>query len=195
MATQAERRAVTRAKLIGAAREYFARDGYEETHTNDILKYTGLSRGAMYHHFRNKQDLFEAVFIDISNESIEYAVKHGKRKESSLESLISACFAWLRVVRRPEIGSILLDQGPQVLGWERARDLEASSSFSLMKQALNLAVKAGEVRVPSVDLAARLINAILSEAALAMLHGNPTTSVAKQEAAIRQLIEGLRLPR
>jgi len=54
MATQAERRAATRAKLISAARELFARDGYAETHTNDILEYTGLSRGALYHHFAKR---------------------------------------------------------------------------------------------------------------------------------------------
>jgi len=193
MATQAERRAATRAKLINVAREYFSRDGYEKTHTNDILKYTGLSRGALYHHFQNKQDLFEAVFIDISNESIEYAVKHGKNSESSLENLISACLAWLRAVRQPEVASILLNQAPRVLGWERARDLEDSSSFSLMKLSLDRAVAAGEVRVPSVELTARLINSMLAEAALAMLHGKPVTSVAKQEAAVRQFIEGLRL--
>ncbi len=187
MATQAERRAATRAKLINAARKLFARDGYAGTHTNDILDYTGLSRGALYHHFQTKQDLFEAVFVAISKEAIEYAVKHGKRNESSLESLISACIAWLRAVRRPEAAAILLNQGPQVLGWKRARDLEASSSLSLMKQSLDHAVTTGEVRVPSVDLAARLINA----AAVAVLHAELAISVDKQEVVIRQLVEGL----
>lgn len=191
MATQAERRANTRAKLISAAREHFALYGFEHTHTNDILSDTGLSRGALYHHFESKQDLFEAVFVTISNEAIEYAVKQGVNSESSLESLISACTAWLRAVRRQEASSILLDQGPRVLGWKRARDLEAKSSFSLMKKSLERAVEEGAVQVPSIDLAARLINAMLTEAALSALHKNPPTSVAKKEAMIRQFIEGL----
>ncbi len=192
MATQAERRAATRAKLISAARELFARDGYAETHTNDILEYTGLSRGALYHHFANKQELFEAVFVAITDEVIDYAVKHGKRTGSSLESLISACIAWLRAVRKPEAAAILLNQAPQVLGWKRARDLEANSSLLLMTKSLDHAIATGEVQVPSVELAARIINAMLAEAALAVLHGDPATSVAKQEAAIRQFLEGLR---
>lgn len=192
MATQAERRAATRAKLISAARELFARDGYAETHTNDILEYTGLSRGALYHHFQNKQELFEAVFVAITDEVIDHAVKHGKRTDSSLESLISACIAWLRAVRKPEAAAILLNQAPQVLGWKRARDLEANSSLLLMTKSLDHAIATGEVQVPSVELAARIINAMLAEAALAVLHGDPATSVAKQEAAIRQFLEGLR---
>ena len=192
MATQAERRAATRAKLISAARELFARDGYAETHTNDILEYTGLSRGALYHHFANKQELFEAVFVAITDEVIDYAVEHGKRTGSSLESLISACIAWLRAVRKPEAAAILLNQAPQVLGWKRARDLEANSSLLLMTKSLDHAIATGEVQVPSVELAARIINAMLAEAALAVLYGDPATSIAKQEAAIRQFLEGLR---
>lgn len=193
MTTQAERRAATRAKLLTAAREHFARAGYEGTHTNDILADAGLSRGALYHHFQSKQDLFEAVFIAISNESIKRAMEHGSRGESSLEDLISVCLAWLRVVRQPEIAVILLDLGPQVLGWKRARDLEAKSSLALMKRGLERAVKTGEVQVPSVELTARLINAVLTEAALAVLHHEPRTSIPKQEESVRQFIDGLRL--
>jgi len=192
MATQAERRAATRAKLIRAARELFARDGYAETHTDTILEYTGLSRGALYHHFANKQELFEAVFVEITDEVIDYAVKHGQRTGSSLESLISACIAWLRAVRKPEAAAILLNQAPQVLGWKRARDLEAHSSLLLMTKSLDRAIATGEVQVPSVELAARIINAMLAEAALAVLHGDPATSATNQEASIRQFLVGLR---
>lgn len=194
MATHAERRAATRARLIAAAREHFARDGYEGTRTEDILEHAGVSRGALYHHFKSKQELFEAVFVAISDEAIERAARHGGRGASPLEDLISGCLAWLRAVRRPRVATVLLDQGPQVLGWKRARDLEAKSSLALMQRSLERAVAAGEVQVPSIELTARLVNAVLAEAALAALHREPATSAAKQEAAIRQFIEGLRRP-
>ena len=192
MATQAERRAATRAKLITTARAYFAKNGYEETHTNTILKMTNLSRGAMYHHFKDKRALFEAVFIAVSKEAIDHAVLGGRQASSPIEGLISACTAWLQVARKPDIAPILLDQGPQVLGWERARDLEEASSLSLMKQSLEKAVAANEVTVPSIDLAARLLNALLAEAALIDFHGKTKTATSEQETLIRQFIEGLR---
>lgn len=191
MTTQAERRAATRGKLIAAAREHFVRDGYEGTHTDEILRQAGVSRGAMYHHFSSKQDLFEAVFVDISNETIERAARQVARSQSPLEDLISASLAWLRAARRPDVAAILLDQGPQVLGWKRARDLEAEKSLALMKRGLERAIEAGEVQVPSVEFAARLINAVMAEAALAALHREPAISAAKLEGTIRQLIEAL----
>ncbi len=192
MATQAERRVATRTRLIEVARGLFAREGYDRTPTERILEMAGLSRGAMYHHFATKRDVFEAVFVQVSDETIVRAVRRSPPSDSPLEDLIGACLAWLREVRRPDVAAILIDQGPQVLGWKRARDLEALSSLRRMTQGLERAIAAGEVRVPSVQLAARLINAALAEAALAALHREPRTSRATQEAAIRQLIEGLR---
>ena len=120
----------------------------------------------------------------------------GRRRPgaSPLEDLIASCLAWLREVRRPEVAAILIDQGPQVLGWKRARDLEARTSLGLMTRALERARDAGEIAVPSVPLAARLLNAALAEAALAALHAEPRTSRATREASIRQLIDGLRAP-
>jgi len=192
MATQAHRRAATRTRLIEVARGLFARDGYDQTPTERILEMAGLSRGAMYHHFATKRDVFEAVFVQVSDEAIARAVQRSRPSDSPLEDLIGACLTWLREARRPEVAAILIDQGPQVLGWKRARDLEALSSLGRMTQGLERAIAAGEVHVPSVRLAARLINAALAEAALAALHREPRTSQATQEAAIRQLIEGLR---
>ena len=193
MATNDERRAATRAKLIQAGREHFAREGYDDTHTGRILEQAGVSRGAMYHHFKNKQELFEAVFISVSDETIALAGRHLKRSDSPLEDLISACLAWLKAVKKPEFAAILLDQGPQVLGWKHARDLEAQTSLELMTQGLERAVNAKELQVPSVPLAARLINALLAESALVALYEDPPTSSSKQEAAIRQFIEGLKV--
>lgn len=194
MATQAERRAATRAKLIEASREHFARNDFDSTHTNDILDDIGLSRGALYHHFGSKQELFEAVYLTISIESVDYAINQGADGENALESLISSCLAWLRVVRQPEVAAILIDQGPRVLGWKRARELEAKTSFKPMRQALERAVAEGWIEVQSVELAARFINAMLTEAAMAGLHNKSRASVSRIETMLRQFIQGLQVP-
>lgn len=194
MATQADRRAATRAKLLTIARDHFARSGYEGTHTNDILAEASLSRGALYHHFNSKQELFEAVFVSLSDETIAQAIQHGEEKKSPLEDLISASLAWLKAVRSPAIAAILLEQAPQVLGWEKARELEAKTSLAIMKRSLQRAVASGEISVVSLELSARLINALLAEAALSALHKTPAISITKQELAVRQFILGLTKP-
>lgn len=78
-----------------------------------------------------------------------------------------------------------------MLGWEKAQLLEVESSLGLMMASLELAVEAGQLDGLSVELTARLVNALLAEAALTSLHSEPAISGAKQEAAVRQLIAGL----
>lgn len=174
---------------MAAARELFSAKGFDATTTADILTAAGVSRGAMYHHFETKADVFEAVFTDVSDEAIRRASHAGGRQDSPLEELIAACLGWLAEVRTPEVASLLLDQGPQVLGWERARELEARTSLALMKSALERAAAADEIDVRSIDLTARLLNAVLAEVALAALHGETELTADAQEAEIRRLFE------
>ncbi|MEM7285978.1 MAG: helix-turn-helix domain-containing protein [Actinomycetota bacterium] len=188
MATQAERRAATRTRVVTAARRLFAHQGYEATTTEQILDEAGVSRGAMYHHFPTKRDVFEAVFVDVSDETLDRANRAGVGQSSPFQALLGASLAWLAEVRQPEIAAILLDQGPQVLGWRRARDLEAETSLGMVEAALERAAAAGEVEIGSIGFTARLLNAMVAEAALTMQHGD--TTPAEQEAELRRLLEG-----
>lgn len=192
MATNRERREATRSNIIAAARECFTTDGYEGTHTDNILERAGVSRGAMYHHFPSKRDVFEAVYVTLVEESIAHAVQAGTDNLSPLEELIRSCHAWLRLVRKPDVATILIEQGPQVLGWKKARDLEAKASLAPMQNAIARACDAGELEVPSVEVTALLINALLAELALISVYRRPKISVAMQEASIRRFIEGLK---
>ena len=193
MATNEQRREATRSSIISAARECFIRDGYENTHTATILERAGVSRGAMYHHFSSKREVFEAVYVAVVEETIAHALRTRTDSDSPLEELLAACSAWLSFVRKPEVAKILLDQGPQVLGWKRARDIEAESSLTPMRSSLEAAYKAGEIDVSSVEVTALMINALLAEAALMSAYGKPRASSAVLEASIRQFVEGLRV--
>lgn len=191
MASQSERRAATRARVLEAAESLFAARGYAATSTDAILESSGISRGALYHHFATKQAVFEAVFQQVSDAAIERAMRGAPHSDSPLENLVQVCLRWLREVRKPAVAAIVIEQGPRVLGWKRARDLEAHTSLGLMVRAIERAESAGEVEVESPELAARFVNAALAEAALASLHRRPRLSNAAIERSIRQMIEGL----
>ena len=191
MATNEERRNATRSSIIATARECFVRDGYENTHTDTILERAGVSRGALYHHYSSKRDVFEAVYVSLVEETIAHALKTRVDSESPLEELLAACTAWLRTVRKPGVARILLDLGPQVLGWKKARDLEAEYSLGPMRRSLDRACAAGEIDVPSVEIAALLLNALLAEAALIYVYRKPRTTLAELESSIRTFVVGL----
>ena len=193
MATNQQRREATRANILAAARECFVREGYENTHTDAILERAGVSRGALYHHFPSKRDVFEAVYIAVVDETIAHALSARLDTASPLDELLAACHAWLSFVRKPEVAKVLLDLGPQVLGWKRARDIEAESSLAPMRSSLKRANAAGEIQVGSVEVTALLLNALLAEAALISAHGKPRASLALLESSIQQFVDGLRV--
>lgn len=186
MATQAERRATTRAAIIDAARSLFATGDYAATGVSDILTAAHVSRGAMYHHFAGKEDVFAAVFVTTSSDAIRRAAERVPDDAGPLEALLAGGLGWLDVVSDPAIARILLVDGPAVLGWERARSLEEATSLGAMRRAVAAAASAGEIVVPSVDLAARLINAALAEAALI-----EQTRSEGQGVPARQIVESM----
>lgn len=191
MASQSERRTATRQRLVEVARACFAAGGYECTSTEQIRQRAGVSRGAMYYHFPSKRAMFEAVFNQASKDAIQGALRSVGAGHSPLDDLIEACHAWLREVRHPDTAAILIDQGPRVLGARRARDLEAQTSLTLMTNALERAAQAGEIAVASIPLTARLLDALLGEAALAAVDRQSPASPADLEHALRQFVQGL----
>lgn len=191
MATQSERTASTRGRVLDAAEELFAEQGYDATSIEDILTAAQISRGALYHHFASKQAVFEAVFQRVSDAAIERALRGAPPGTSPLETLVEVSLRWLREVRTPAVAAILIEQGPQVLGWERARELEAATSLGLTIRGIEQAQAAGELEVESAELTARYLHAMLGEAALAMSHHRPRLRQATIERSFRQVVEGL----
>jgi AcrR family transcriptional regulator len=190
VATQQERRSNTRSAILTSARTCFLAFGYDHTSVSQILEVAGVSRGAMYHHFASKQDVFAAVFMQTSADAVRQAAARASAKQSPLDALIAGCLAWLEVVSEPAITSILLVDGPNALGWERCRSLEEATSLGVMRASITAAVENGEMTVPSIDTTARLLNAVLAEAAL---NQRTTDSRARADSAalIESMIRGL----
>jgi AcrR family transcriptional regulator len=190
MPTQSERREATRGAIIDAARELFAARGFEQTSIADILELAGISRGALYHHFAAKEDVFAAVFVETSSASIRKAAARIPPDAAPLDALIAGCLGWLDAVKDPAIHRILFIDGPAALGWERARILEEATSLRLMRVGIVRAVEAQEIEVSSVDLAARLLNGLLAEAAL-MLQGTSASRRRDVRALVTAMVKGL----
>lgn len=191
MPTQAERRAATRSAVLDAAQSLFSEHGYGATSVSDVLARAGVSRGALYHHFAAKDDVLAAVFLQVSTDTIRAASARVKASASPRQALVDGCLAWLDAATEPATAQILLVDGPNELGWERSRTLEESTSLGVMRASVRAAVEAGELHAPSVDLTARLLNAMLAEAALGLMANPSRKTRTDTRKMITAFIDGL----
>ncbi len=146
--TQAERSEATRAALIGAGRRLFAERGYAELGTEEIVRAAGVTRGALYHHFEGKRELFEAVYEQIEAELAERiaAGALGGGAEAPLEAMRAGTEMLLAACTEREVQQIALLDAPAVLGWDRWREIAARYGLGLIEATLQAAIDAGEVR-------------------------------------------------
>jgi AcrR family transcriptional regulator len=190
--SQSERRDATRQAIIAAARHLFGTRGFADTSVDDLLTAAGVSKGAMYHHFAAKDSVFEAVFRATSEDAVRRSASHIRTDATPMDALVQGCLGWITEVDDPEVRQILLIDGPAALGWERARSIEEESSLRVMQVSLQRAVRSGELRVASVPVAARLLNALLAEAALNVQPGNRRSRKIANDL-IEALVNGMRV--
>jgi AcrR family transcriptional regulator len=162
--TQAERRAATRRALLDAARSAFAEKGYHAAAAEEIVRRGGLTRGALYHHFEDKKDLFRAVVDEMEGE-IDEKVEAAERAHSGLPEAVMAGYrAFLDAVLDPEMRRTFFLEGPSVLGWEW-HEMDARHAVGKIEEGLESLIAEGFVEPQPVRPLARLINGALLEAA------------------------------
>lgn len=195
LTAQRERATATRACLLVAARELFAERGYHATGTTEIVSRAAVTRGALYHHFADKEQLFAEVFSAVAEELVSRSNSAVAPLSGELWSQIIAAFSqYLNLVSsNEEYQRILLIDGPVVLGWARWRALQAEFVATGTATALRLLMDQGIVARQPAEPMANLIQAALNDVALTIAHF-PASSQAGEEAtaAFLSLLQGLR---
>lgn len=149
----------------------------------------------MYHHFRDKEDLFEAVFREVTADLDRQGRAAVVNWQGDLWSKMREAFArHLRLVAASrEFQQILLVDGPAVLGWARWRDIQSQFIASDTAEALLELRKSGVLAGDPPPGLANLIQAALNDAALSIAHAvDPTTFSDEALAAFHFLLDGMR---
>ena len=169
-----EEAAETRRAILASARELFTEQGFAATATTDVVARAGVTRGALYHHFADKTDLFRAVFIDLEqqlNDTVLAAATEAADGGDARAVFLAGCRASMTFAGRPDYRQIATVDAPAVLGQDEWHALDVSLGLASMVAGLDLLHAAGRLdQVPDRPLAILLFGA-LTEAALAAARG------------------------
>jgi AcrR family transcriptional regulator len=192
---RAEHASDTRTALVAAARRLFAAQGYDGAGTEQIVADARVTRGALYHHFRDKADLFRAVMAEAAGQVARQLVDEqlAAEAESPLAEIRDGVSAFLDVCVGGDFQRIVLVDGPRVLGSDAWEELVDRYGRQLLEEWLDRCVESGDLEsVPTRSLA-RLLIAMLTEASLAIAAASdPAATRAELGVVLDRILTGLR---
>jgi AcrR family transcriptional regulator len=164
--TQAERSAATRTALTGAARRLFATQGYAGTGREEIVAAAGVTRGALQHHFGDKESLFLAVYEAVEHDIVAAVAKAAMAAgDDPVERLRAGCHAYLDAVLDPAVQRICAVDGPAVLAADVRQEITDRYALGLVREALRQAMDEGRIGAAPVEAFAHVLLAGVMAAA------------------------------
>ncbi len=192
--SQQDRSTATRDALIAAARGLFAEQGFGEVGTETIVRAAGVTRGALYHQFADKTELFaavvEAVEAEVMTRIDQVVATSGLADVVELMKL--GADTWLSACSDPRTSRIMLIDAPAVLGWERWREIGLRYGMGMVQGLLAQAMQLGRVPQQPVEPLAHVLIGALDEATLYIVRADDRDkAVDEVRAVLRRLIDAL----
>ncbi|OMC14576.1 TetR family transcriptional regulator [Mycobacterium colombiense] len=191
--TDVERRARgdrTRRDLVDAGRALFVEKGYFETSISDLVARSGVgTRGAFYHHFKDKAELFRAVFEEVERDLTLRSLASPPQGADAWEKLSVGMRGFLESALEPEVQRVMLIDGPVVLGWRTLRSIQESNSIALINEMVDEAIAEGIIDDHPVGELTHLLVAAVEEAALLVAHADrPAKARARAARVLNRLL-------
>ncbi len=125
--------AATRSSLVDEAAGLFAARGYAGTSLDEVVARAAVTKGALYHHFAGKQELFRAVF-ERTEEAAMAAIQEQMAVETDpWERARAGIGGFLAACQEPGYRRIVLEEGPVALGIEHWRESEQRTTFAILR--------------------------------------------------------------
>lgn len=173
--TNEERSRRTRGQLVEGARQLFEQHGYEGTSTEQIVQQAGVTRGALYHHFQDKKDVFRAVITDIEDDVAEGAARAWKTQMNPWDRLIAGQLHFFEATS-PATVRLLLVEGPAVLGYQEWRKLDEAVHLQPTARAVEHAISGGKLTVQDPHKLARMLIAVVNALGTTLVETEDLTS-------------------
>ncbi len=190
--TRAAQKERTRQTLLAVSRRLFAAKGYAAVGLAEIVRESGVTKGALYHHFEGKTALFLAVLEQVQREVADRVVAAAEAADTPWDRLKAGCAAFVEASADPEVRRIMLIDGPAVLGWSEWRAIDAATSAAHLAEALSEVLASGAIPAQPVAPLTRLLSGAMNEAALWLAESTGPDDLKDTLAALSHLLDGLR---
>jgi AcrR family transcriptional regulator len=177
-----DRGQATRQHIIEVATSLFTKAGYEATSVEQVLQACGISKGALYHHFKGKTELFTAVLESVEQQVAARLTAASEGVTNPLDALRAGCAAWLAMARDPTVRQVVLLDAPSAIGWQAWREIDERHGMGLLRMALMAAAAEGRFDADLVDVYTHSLLAVLIEMSLLIARADD----AGAQAAVRR---------
>ncbi|MBE7469455.1 MAG: TetR/AcrR family transcriptional regulator [Anaerolineae bacterium] len=179
--------------LTAVARRLFSERGYHDVSTEEIVQAAQVTRGALYHHFSGKSDLFLAVFEAVQGEISQRIEQAAEAASEGWDAFLAGCRAFLETCLDPQIQRIVFIDAPAVLGWDSWRRVDTTYGLMSLKAGLTDLIHAGLIKPQPLDALAHLLSGAMNEAALWITHAeNPPQALEEAMTTLEILLQGLK---
>ncbi len=178
--------------LLDVARELFTEHGYAHTSTEEIVQHAGVTRGALYYHYRDKVALFEAVFEEVRGVAVQSVRARVQAAEGDIwqRAIVTGCRAFIEIFSDPSIQRIVYIDGPAVLDWPSMQ--KGSPGVRLLREVLEGLMAEDLIEEMPVEPLTRLLWAASYEAGVYLTQADDkAVAQAEMTSCLVRLVEGL----
>ena len=182
----------TRLALLAAARELFGQQGYAATSIEEVAGRAGVTKGAVYHHFGGKAELFQDVYEQVMREVSDQVVSRFNEPDH-WTALTSGCQLMIDAQLDPAVRRIALHDARSVLSWDVVHMIESRYGAVGIRGALRKAMHGGVIEPQPLRPLALLLAGALSEACFYVADAeDPTQAREEVGRLVVRLLEGLK---
>jgi AcrR family transcriptional regulator len=157
----------TRQALIEAATRLFTERGYANTSIDEVASAARVTRGALYHHFSSKQDIFAAVCDSVDAEIIHQIQKAAAKGGTAEERMRRILDVYLESSRNPAYRAVVLGEAYKAQSRQEGQRYTPGMS-TVVSGLIKQLVQKGDIEVEDPHLLSKLLCAALYEVALAV---------------------------
>jgi AcrR family transcriptional regulator len=189
--TRAGQGATTAAALVASARRLFGTQGFASTSLDEIVADAKVTKGALYHHFQGKEDLFAAVYEEVQREVSDQVVAKFLEPDP-WEALVQGCELWIDANLDPVVQRIVMRDARAILGWETVRDVEARFGAVPLRGVLRRAMRVKRIREHPLRPLALMIMGALNEGCFYVADADDHTAARDEvRTLVTTLLTGL----